>query len=108
MPTPATFDWGIMTVSSGESGRTDDALMHVNMVAVKRKIAVSFNGADKDVCATILQAVAPEYFSVYYWDLQDGQYETRTFYVGDRSAPFKSWWVGSERVEKLSFDIIER
>lgn len=108
MPCPSSFEWGLQDVSLGESGRTDDALMHKNRVAQKRKVAISYNGADKDVCAMVLQAVNPEYISVYYWDLMDNQYETRTFYVGDRSAPYKCWWVGNKRVERLSFDIIER
>lgn len=37
-----------------------------------------------------------------------GCYTTKTFYVGDRSAPMKYWWHGKERFESLSFDIIER
>ena len=108
MPCPSTWDWSIQSVSAGESGRTDDALMHVNLVSRKRKISISFNGADKDVCSTVLQAVNPEYFDVYYWDLQNNQFETRTFYVGDRQGIYKCWWVGNKRVERLAFDIIER
>lgn len=108
MPCPSSFEWGLQDVSLGESGRTDDALMHKNRVAQKRKIAISYNGADKDVCATVLQAVNPEYIQVTYHDLMDNQMETREFYVGDRSGNYKCWWVGNKRVERLSFDIIER
>ena len=88
--------------------RTDDALMHKNRVAQKRKINIAFNGVTADVASTVLRAVNPEYINVYYWDVMDAQYETRTFYVGDRSSPFKCWWVGNKRMERLSFDIIER
>ncbi len=60
-----------------------------------------------DVARTVLNAVNPEYISVYYYDPMDG-WSTRTFYVGDRSAPFKTFWIGNKRVDRLSFDIIER
>ena len=108
MPCPSSWDWGLQDVSLGESGRTDDAIMHKNRVAQKRKIAIGFNGLSMSDVATILQAVNPEYIDVYYYDPMDGEFETRTFYVGDRSAPFKTFWVGNKRVERLSFDIIER
>lgn len=108
MPCPSVFEWGLQDVSLGESGRTDDALMHKNRVAQKRKLTIAYNGADATTCSTVLQAINPEYISVYYYDLMSGTYETRTFYVGDRTAPFKCWWVGNKRVERLSFDLIER
>lgn len=82
--------------------------MHKNRVAQKRKIAITYNGATMDMVATVLQAVNPEYIQVYYFDPMDAQFETREFYVGDRSAPFKTFFVGNKRVERLSFDIIER
>lgn len=108
MPCPSTWEFSIQDVSLGESGRTDDALMHKNRVAQKRKIAIAFNGVTADVCTQVLRAINPEYIDVYYWDPLDGQYETRTFYVGDRAMPYKCWWVGNHRMERLSFDIIER
>ena len=39
----------------------------------------------------------------------DGRFETRRFYVGDRSAPLR-WFevLGGTRYEELSFDLIER
>lgn len=108
LPCPSKYTWGLQDVSAGESGRTDDALMHKNRVAQKRKIAIGYNGADMSTVSVVLQAVNPEYIDVYYFDPMDGEFETRTFYVGDRSAPFKTFWVGNRRVERLSFDIIER
>lgn len=108
MPTPSSFEWGIQSVSSGESGRTEDGLMHVNLVTRKRKISISYNGASMDDVSTVLQAINPEYFDVYYFDPLVNDYVTKTFYVGDRSAPFKIFWLNEKRVDHLSFDIIER
>ena len=108
MPCPSSFQWGLQDISASESGRTDDSLMHKNRVAQKRKISLSWNGLELANTSKILNAVNPEYIQVTYPDMMSGQYETRTFYVGDRSAPVKCWWVGNKRMETLSFDIIER
>ena len=108
MPCPSKFEWSLQDVSASESGRTDDTIMHKNRVGQKRKIQLGWNGLDTADTATILQAFNPEYISVRYWDMMNGAYETRTFYVGDRSAPVKVWFVGKHIIETLSFDIIER
>ena len=108
VPCPSAFTWGLQDVSASESGRTDDALMHKNRVDQKRKISLQWNGKNWSETAQILQAFNPEYISVRYPDMMSGTYETRTFYVGDRSAPVKWWWVGNHRMESISFDIIER
>ena len=59
------------------------------------------------ITAKILQAFNPEYISVTYPDAMSGTDETRQFYVGDRTAPYKCWWIGNQRMESVSFDIIE-
>lgn len=88
--------------------RTDDALMHKNRVAQKRKIQVGYNGITDEKAGQILRAINPEYIRVTYFDLMAGQNETRWFYVGDRSSPFKWWWDGKHILESLTFDLIER
>ena len=79
LPTPSTFEWGMIDVSASDSGRTQDGKMHKNRIAQKRQIKLSWSGTD----------------------------ETRTFYVGDRSAPIKIWTINNKRYETLSFDLIE-
>lgn len=108
MPCPSSFSWGLQDISASESGRTDDTLMHKNRVGQKRKISLAWNGKDWETTSKILQAFDPEYIEVKYPDMMSGTYETRTFYVGDRTAPVKWWWVGNQRMESISFDIIER
>lgn len=51
---------------------------------------------------------APEYVNVTYWDAEDGKWETRVFYTGDKKAPVKIWTVNQKRYESVSFNIIER
>lgn len=109
MPCPSSFEWGLQDISAAESGRTDDTTMHKNRVGQKRKLKVGWNGPDWNTACMIVKAVNPEYIQVTYPDLLTGnKHEVRTFYVGDREAPFKCWWAGNERMEGLNFDFIER
>lgn len=107
MPCPSSFSWGLQDISASESGRTDDTIMHKNRVGQKRKIALQWNVKDRKTTAFILQSFNPEYISVTYPDAMSGTDETRTFYVGDRTAPVKYWWVGKQLYGSISFDIIE-
>ena len=108
MPCPSTFEWGLQDISAAESGRTDDSLMHKNRVSQKRKISIGWQSVDWETTSFIMNAFNPEYINVRYPDMLSGAYETRTFYVGDRTAPVKLWWVGKKLIETISFDIIER
>lgn len=108
MPCPSAYTWGLNDISAAKSGRSDDSLMHKNRVAQKRKLSLQWNGKDWATTAKILQAFNPEYIQITYPDMMSGTYETRTFYVGDRSAPVKWWWSGNQRTESISFDVIER
>nr|DAI80273.1 MAG TPA: hypothetical protein [Caudoviricetes sp.] len=109
MPCPSSFTWGLQDISAAESGRTDDTIMHKNRVGQKRKLEIGWNAPEWEKACKIVQAVNPEYISVEYPDLLSGnKHEVRTFYVGDRSAPFKCWWIGNQRMEGLQFDLIEQ
>lgn len=106
--TPSDFTWGLQDVSDSASGRTQDALMHKNRVAQKRKLSLGWAAPTPQEASAILQAFNPEYVEITYPDAMSGQNETRTFYVGDRSSPMKIWTIGNKRYASLSFDVIER
>lgn len=106
--TPSSMTIGFQDVSNSDAGRTQDAIMHKNLVARKRTISLSWNGVTQTEAHTILQAFYPEYFNVTYYDPLDGATVTRTFYSGDKSAPVKIWTVNNKRYESISFEIIER
>lgn len=108
IPCPSSFTWGLQDISAAESGRTDDTIMHKNRVGQKRKISLAWVAKDWQTTARILRAFNPEYISVRYPDMMSGSYETRTFYVGDRTAPVKYWWTGKKLIGQISFDIIEK
>lgn len=108
---PAEYTWGWNQVSDENAGRTQDARMHVNRIAIKRKIELEWQNLTAAETYVILQAFQPEYITVQYHDPLDSPdpnaLSTRTFYTGDKSAPIYSWYEGGERYEKLSFNLIE-
>lgn len=106
--TPTSFSWGLQDISDSDSGRTQDTIMHKNRVGQKRKISLTWDNATKEETAAILQAFNPEYIDVTYPDAMSGKDETRTFYVGDRTAPMKMWTVNKKIYSQISFNIVER
>lgn len=110
MPAPDTFSWGLQDVSSADSGRTNDpdATMHKNRITQKRKISLAWKDPDGATTSLILKAFNPEYVSVRYLDALENEYQTRTFYMGDRSAPLRQVTVNGRTYSTVSFDIIER
>lgn len=107
---PSEMTWGLQAVNASDAGRTQDGTMHTNRVTVKRKIALTWNIVHQSQAAEILKAFLPEYVSVTYFDPLDDQNETRKFYTGDMSAPFRSYSVpvvGGTTFKTISFDIIE-
>ena len=82
--------------------------MHKNRVGQKRKISLAWDNPTKEEAAAILQAFNPEYIDVTYPDAMSGKDETRTFYVGDRTAPMKMWTINKKIYSQISFNIIER
>lgn len=110
-PDPYKLEWGLMDVSSDDAGRVMDAnaTMYKERLCQKRKLNLAWREITNAQASAILRAVNPEYFYVRYWDVMDNQWETREFYVGDRSAPFR-WFeiLGGTRYSEVSFDLIER
>lgn len=108
--TPSVFTWGLQDNSASDAGRVQDEndTMYKNRTSQKRKLQLAWNAPTPAQTASILQAVNDEYFSVTYPDAMSGVNETRTFYVGDRTAPVKLWTVGHKRYEQVSFNLIER
>lgn len=107
---PSGFTWGLQDNSASDAGRVQDGndTMYKNRTSQKRKLQLAWNAPTPEQTASILQAVNDEYFPVTYPDAMSGVIETRTFYVGDRTAPMKIWTVSNKRYEQLSFNLIER
>ena len=107
IPDPSSLQWGLQSVSRSDAGRDQKGKMHVELQTRKRKLELSWSGIGFAETAEVLQAVNPETFSVTYLDALTNTTQTRTFYVGDRSAPVHSYVEGNQWYTTLSFNIIE-
>ena len=110
-PDPASLDYGYMDISAPDAGRTlapGNPMLKMR-TSRKRKLNISWTLVTFAQASAILQAFAPEYFYVRYFDIEDGMWEVRKFYSGDKSMPVK--WMNlpnrEDRVTNLSFDVIE-
>jgi hypothetical protein len=109
-PDPAELTWGLQDISTADAGRTQSGKMYKMYVTQKRKLQLSWVLPTAAQASAILQAFNHEYFYVRYFDVLDGRLETREFYVGDRTAPFKWYNLPGKgtRMASLKFDVIER
>lgn len=105
--TPTEMTWGFQRVSAADAGRTQNAVMHVDQVAKKIKIHLSWSGLKPSEAHAIAEKFEPEYIYVEYWDILKNGLITKKFYTGDWSAAFKVWTVEDKRFASFTFDIIE-
>ena len=103
---PKSFKANISDVD-GETGRNASGDMIRDRVAVKRKLECEWGLLSQSEIQTLLNAVTSGFFEISYPDPQLGQI-TRTFYVGDRSAPAYSWADKLKPWSGLSMNFIER
>lgn len=103
---PKSFKVNISDVD-GETGRNAKGDMIRDRVTVKRKLECEWGLLSQSEIQMLLNAVTSEFFEVSYPDPQLGQI-TRTFYVGDRSAPAYSWANKLKPWSGLSMNFIER
>ena len=106
VPCPSAYEYKLSDVSAADAGRTEDGKMHKMRIAQKVHLELSWSYVTTSDASTILNAFNPEYVSVNYLDPKANAYVTKTFYVGDRSAPSYSTRLGLWT--NLSFNIIEQ
>ena len=106
---PSSFLVTTLDIDDGETTvRTADGTLNRDRITVKRKIEMNFGPLEWNKVSSILQAVKDEFFEVYYPDPMAGEYQTRTFYVGDR--PVAIAIIKGEKIywEGLKLSLIER
>jgi len=89
IPTPSTYEAGIEDLSSEQTGRTLDGVMHKDVVAVKDYYTCTWKVLSWEDMATILNAIdGKTSFQFTYADPRvPNQFITNTFYVGERTTP---------------------
>jgi len=86
---PSTFQVMPFDLDAEEgTGRTADGQGYRSRIAVKRQIEMSWGPLPWATMSKLLRSMRDSYFSVTYPDPMSGQFETRTFSVGNRPAPF--------------------
>lgn len=105
IPAPSKYDWKLSDVSSADAGRTEDALMHKMMIAQKVHLELEWEYVTDSEAYTILNAFNAEYLNINYYDYKAMAFQTKTFYVGDRSVSTYNRYMG---ISTISFNVIEQ
>lgn len=108
--TPQKFSVAVQTIDSESSGRNASGTMVRDIIGEKVKLDINWGPLSDAEVSAILTKVSSSFFTVTYPDPETGAMETKTFYVGDRTAPSYSW---SEKLKTLkwqglSMNFIER
>ena len=105
---PAEVTYNRYDLDSEDSFRSLSGEMQRDRVAVKVKLDCRWNGLTAQEMSTILQAMDAVFFDINYFDPYSGGYTTKTFYVGDRSAPVYSIANGKVIFKSFSANFIEK
>lgn len=84
-------DFSVTTLdldNSDSTIRSFDGTLNRDRIAVKRQIDMTFGPLNWVQVSALLTSMQAVFFTVYYPDPMDGNYATRTFYVGNRPTPF--------------------
>ncbi|RED34670.1 DUF6711 family protein [Paenibacillus sp. VMFN-D1] len=86
---PSQFSVTTLDLDDGESSvRTSDGTLNRDRITVKRQVDMTWGVLRWSQISAILQAMDGVFFDFTYPDPMTGQHETKSFYVGNRPAPF--------------------
>ena len=91
-----------------ESERNANGTMVRTRVATKRKLNVEWGPLSNSEISKILNAMSDVFFTVKYTDPMVGGSTTKTFYVGDRTAPVLRVIDNVTRWEGLKTNLVEK
>lgn len=99
--------WQRNDIDAPDAGRAMDGFMYRDRVATKIRMDITCRPLTKSEVQLVLNAIAPEYVTVYYDDPQYG-YTHKTMYSNNNPATFffidekgQEWWTG------VTFPLIE-
>lgn len=103
---PSGYQWKLQDISEADAGRTEDTVMDKKRIGQCVKLELEWRNISIEDAADILSKFNPEYITVTYLDAMAGEFLTKEFYVGDRSAPLYNTQKGIW--SSVGFNIIER
>lgn len=107
LKTPCNVNWSLEDISSSNSGRTMDGIMHIERVAQKVKLSCSWNAMPFSEASVLLKNVNQPTFNLTYFDVMQNALRTARFYVGPRSTSYLWVWDSGGYVKNVSFNFIE-
>lgn len=107
-PKPGGFTVTTSDLDAETTTRTADGTLNRDRIGIKKRIELEFGLLKWSEISGILKLMKDIFIEVYFPDPESGKYETKTFYVSNRTSavPFKTdtelYWDG------LKFSLIER
>lgn len=108
MPSPTDISVTIADISSENSKRNARGDMLIDRITTKRKLELSWDIISLEDMSLTLKLVKDIFFTVEYPDPEEGKFLTKTFYVGDRTAPILAYKEGKPIWKNVKFNLIER
>ncbi len=104
--TPKSIEFDLNDID-GETNRNAAGEMIRDRIAVKRKLVCEWPPLTQNEISALLSAVADVFFTLEYPDAIIGV-TTKTFYVGDRTAPMYTYINGVAKWQGLKMNFIEK
>jgi hypothetical protein len=105
---PATVTYNRYDLDSEESFRGLDGTMQRDRITTKVKLDCQWNALTSSQMSQLLKAMDDVFFNINYFDPYLGSYTSKTFYVGDRSAPVYSVANGKVIFKSFTANFIEK
>jgi hypothetical protein len=108
VPQPAEVTYQRYDLDSEDSFRSLSGEMQRDRITTKVKLDCRWNALNADQMKVLLKSMQDVFFEINYFDPLEGQHITKTFYVGDRSAPVYSIAGGKVIFKSFSANFIEK
>ena len=106
---PASCKFKYETFDNENSGRTLDGTMHRDVICTKISIQLEWNSIPVAEMSRLLTALDSPFFTVRYFNPQQGKFVEDTFYCGNRSVPVYSFVNGQIKYDSgFTVNLIQR
>ena len=106
VPVPSSYDYTRIDISAPDAGNTEDMKTHKMRQGQKVRIDLVWAYPNIQIASQILKMFNSEYAKINYLDAQEGVWQDRIFYIGDRKAPLYNSANG--KWTSVSFPIIQQ
>ena len=106
---PALCKFEYETFDGENAGRTLSGLMYRDVIATKISIQLEWNSIPVAEMSRLLTALDSPFFTVRYFNPQQGEFVEDTFYCGNRSVPIYSFVNGQIKYDSgFTVNLIQR